>query len=108
MGYLKEVKKELKEKDLLDRLTKKNCVLLKQAWLKDQEQKCVNCGATDNLTIDHIVPVDIISQFVEEAKTFNEKWYQVLCYRCNKFKANKLDLANPKTKEILTDLLKGV
>ena len=105
MTNLNQVKKELQEKNKLDVLTRKNCILLKQAWFKNQEQKCIKCGSIEGLTLDHIVPIEILSQFIDEDRVFNENWYQILCYKCNRFKSSKLDLVNPKTKEILLDLI---
>jgi hypothetical protein len=34
-----------------------------------------------------------------------EENFQYMCKTCNAFKANRLELTNPKTKKLLTDLI---
>lgn len=60
------------------------------------------------VTVDHIVPVSILDMLDEtgEAKYEMEDNFQFLCNICNAFKANRLEKRNPKTKEILLNLLK--
>lgn len=46
--------------------------------------RCVNCGATDRLTIDHIVSVASMAMDIEHIlETNNEENLQTLCIRCN-------------------------
>ena len=97
MTYLKEIKKELKEKGKLENLTKGNVQALQQAYIKDNPQ-CENCGVTKNLSYDHIIPVTILIDFnVDGKREFWEQNSQTLCFRCNVRKAHTLDLTNPKT-----------
>ncbi len=50
--------------------------------LKKYKFKCVNCGITENLTIDHIKPVS-------KGGTDNFKNLQILCGSCNSSKGVK-------------------
>jgi len=106
MIHLKQIKQELKEKNKLDSLSKNNLIALEKAWLKDHHDKCENCDRTENLTLDHIVPVDILRQFgIDTEREFWEENYQTYCRACNQFKGNRLDFANPKTKVLLLKLI---
>ena len=107
MSYLKEVKTELKEKNKLDVLSKKNKVLLEQSWFKDQLKVCTKCKRTTRLTIDHIIPKDILNQFgIDVDREFWKDNLQVNCQICNQYKGNRLDLSNPKTIILLKELIK--
>lgn len=46
------------------------------------EHKCVTCGATENLTIDHIIPL-------RRGGTNDDSNLQILCGTCNRFKGVK-------------------
>lgn len=70
--------------------------------------KCKKCGATSALTLDHIVPVSLLRQLV--GMDVHQKYddienMEILCRRCNLFKQNQLDMANPKTKPLLQKYL---
>lgn len=109
MNYLKEIKNQLSQKNKLDTLSKNNNIALKQAWLKDQPQKCEKCGRIENLTLDHIIPVEMINNLgIDEEKTFMPENYQIYCRICNQFKGKRLDFSNPKTKQILLKLLERI
>ena len=57
---------------------------LKEQVLLKYKHQCVHCGATENLSIDHIKPVS--------KKGLNEfKNLQVLCKSCNSRKGNKYE-----------------
>lgn len=69
---------------------------------------CAMCGETKcPLTVDHIVPVQILNMLDETGDMQHNYEYnfQLLCIPCNTFKGNNLDMKNPKTKEILLKLL---
>lgn len=71
---------------------------------------CVKCGRKDSeairLTLDHIIPDDIVRQFgIDPKQTWNPENVQLYCKVCNQFKANKLDFSNPKTKPLLLELI---
>ena len=103
---LKELVKELKENNKLDSINRARLVALKQLWLKEQEGKCVKCGRTENLTLDHVIPVRIINEMgIEESKTYMPENYRVLCRICNQFKGDRLDFSEKKTKELLIKYL---
>jgi len=89
--------KQLKQKETN---TKNQIIALQQAFVISGG-KCVKCGRTEFLTLDHIVPISILDQLgVCDLEDNDENW-QVMCRPCNSFKANRLDFTNPKTKEIL-------
>lgn len=52
---------------------------VREIILRKYNSKCVWCGATDNLTIDHILPVKL-------GGSNDEKNLQVLCRSCNSCK----------------------
>lgn len=94
----------LKEKDGL--MSKGQRIVLEQQLLKDLPQKCVKCGRPTDLTLDHIVPIQVLISFgVDTEREIIEDNYQILCRRCNVFKANRLDFTIPQTKVILLRLL---
>ncbi len=47
--------------------------------------KCIECGTTENLTIDHITPI------IEGGLNI-EKNMQTMCYSCNSYKSNRYKL----------------
>jgi len=55
---------------------------LRQLVLDKCESTCVQCGATDDLEIDHITPIS-------KGGTSEESNLQVLCRRCNRAKKDK-------------------
>lgn len=62
------------------------------------------CGKTTGLTLDHIIPVQLITQMLGllRAELYNDmENLEVLCRRCNTFKSGRLDFTNPKTKPLL-------
>ena len=79
-------------------------------WRKEGRELRCSCGSTEDLTIDHVIPICILKDFGLTFEQMFEKddWLQVMCRKCNTKKANHLDFKNPKTKEILMVLLKNV
>lgn len=112
MTFVKQLKEELANKKKLDNLSRKNLVWLEQAKFKDllaEFGKCQKCSRTERLTLDHIVPKDILRSFGIETDTdFIEDNYILLCKVCNTFKANKLDFSIPRTKVILIHLIESI
>ena len=106
---LKDLIRELKEKEKIDSLGWRQATILRQEWLKEAPQVCEKCAKTENLTLDHILPKEIVSQFgIVEEKIFMPENYRVLCKMCNMFKGHKLDFSTSRTKELLLELLKKV
>lgn len=106
---LKTVQKELKQAEDKSKLSKANILALKKLWLEQNGKECLKCQSKENITLDHIIPVDIAKQFgIEEERSYMPENYQPLCKRCNMFKGNRLDFANKKTKEILIKLLEKI
>jgi len=105
---LQQIKQEIKQRRHEDNLTKSDLLALEKAFLRDRKI-CAKCGRTQELTVDHIVPRDILKQFgIDIDRTYIEENLQILCRICNTFKGNKLDFSNPKTKEILLRLLQRI
>lgn len=70
-------------------------------------EKC-KCGETRNLTVDHIVPAFFLEQFSldKEFALYNmEDNFEILCRYCNQMKANRIDVRNPKTYQIMAKVL---
>ena len=66
------------------------------------EVVCKRCGTQNDLTLDHIVPVNWLEQLMlPVGDLFDEENLEILCVKCNRFKGGRLDLAHPKTKELL-------
>ena len=66
--------------------------------------KCRRCDKTEHLTLDHIVPVWLISQLtgLMRSQCYDDtENLEILCRRCNLFKGGRLDFLNPKTKPLL-------
>lgn len=88
-----------------------------QERIKNGDFKCEKCGLTDKryLSIDHIIPVSILKDlYLDTEKSENdliyndEENFQVLCRYCNTQKGERMDIRNPKTKELLLKVLKVV
>lgn len=69
---------------------------------KRNKQACPKCGRIEEMTVEHIIPVRLMLELGldEEAKN-DEENFELLCYRCNRFKGGRIELAHPKTKELL-------
>lgn len=66
--------------------------------------KCNRCKREDTLTLDHIVPVWLITQLLGllRSQAYDDvENLEILCRRCNAFKGGRLDFLNPKTKPLL-------
>lgn len=79
-----------------------------QERCRNGNEKCVKCGDTRNLTVDHIVPVVILYQFtlnVDDSHYNLEENFQILCRYCNLMKGGRIDPGNPKTYSVLAGLM---
>ena len=107
--HYQQLRKEIKEQGQKEALNKKNVLILQAHWKEEQLQICVKCGRTENLTLDHIIPIELTKSFgIDLTKTYWEDDYQLMCGICNKFKGHNLDFANPKTKQLLLKLLEKI
>ena len=85
-----------------------------QERCKSGTEKCAKCGETRSLTVDHIVPVAILSQFLlgdksVESIIYNyEENFEILCRYCNYTKQSRLDMRNPKTFSVLRKVMDEV
>lgn len=74
--------------------------------LKKEIGKCERCAGVENLTLDHIVPQQILELFGLEEYEMHQRFYvQLYCRKCNVFKGNRIDPVNPRTKEVFKKLL---
>jgi 5-methylcytosine-specific restriction endonuclease McrA len=69
---------------------------------------CRRCGSVKDLTLDHIIPVSILRQII--GMDMHQKYddlenLEILCRRCNLFKGNQIEMANPKAKILLKKYL---
>lgn len=112
MNHYKNLLKELTEKGKENNLSKNLKIAKEQAIFKDlleTEKKCRKCDRTENLTLDHIIPVAILECFgIDTEREIFKENYQLLCRLCNRFKANRLDFSLKETKVILTKLLEKI
>lgn len=89
-------------------MKKKNSKL--SEWQKKAKQggTCEECKRTVTLlTVDHIVPVAILTNIDDTGIAIyeDEQNFQLLCYPCNSLKSHNLDKKNPKTKKIINKYL---
>lgn len=79
-----------------------------QQKCKSDTEVCSKCGEKRHLTVDHIVPVNILEQFMlerEEVLYNLEENFQILCRYCNLMKGGRIDPRNPKTYSIILGVL---
>lgn len=98
----KQLTEEILEIEKTGKSIRRFRIMKEQAWIKTQG-KCEKCPATDNLTLDHIIPKTMLLDmgFEPDGQDFDEENFSCLCRRCNMFKSNRLDFSNPKTKKLL-------
>lgn len=69
---------------------------------------CPRCQTFRNiLTVDHIIPISLLDilDYTGELKYEWEENFELICNVCNKFKGQRIDLANPKSKILLKKLV---
>jgi 5-methylcytosine-specific restriction endonuclease McrA len=73
--------------------------------------ECANCKhKVQTLTVDHIIPVSFI-EVLDRTGLLVHEWednFQYMCRACNQFKSNRIDITNPKTKELLQALINQI
>jgi len=65
---------------------------------------CEECKTwVKHLTVDHVIPISIVLALDKTGSLIyeDEENFRLICPVCNHFKANKLDIKNPKTKPLL-------
>ena len=91
-------------------LSRKQVGVLEKAIFKDLKEKnaqCVKCKRKHRLTLDHIIPKEMLKSFgIEPREEILEGNYQLLCEPCNMFKSGRLDFSVPETKKLLMKLIK--
>jgi 5-methylcytosine-specific restriction endonuclease McrA len=84
-------------------------VVVWSAGKNELMKNCLQCGSTDNLTTDHIIPKWFIKNkefrlFIGLKKGLGKKNKQTLCGDCNQKKGGRLDPNHPLTRSILERL----
>lgn len=71
--------------------------------------ECSRCGKVKEVTVDHIIPKHLLEQFglIDELVNWPQN-FELVCLACNKFKADRVDLANPKTIPLLKMVIKKI
>lgn len=82
------------------------------AYLFNRYKKCQECGAKDELTVDHFIPVRVLKEMgFYSIETYNYKKHRrnlsVLCNTCNVKKGDTVDLKDDKTRKLLAWYLKN-
>jgi 5-methylcytosine-specific restriction endonuclease McrA len=104
----RQLKREALERKGKNSLSKKEVIMLEIQMRKDLPQVCAQCGRTEYLTLDHIIPLQILRDLgIDVEKEVIDDNYQILCRICNNFKSNRIDIRIPKTKDILLRILNG-
>ena len=75
--------------------------------LQKRENKCETCGRTEWLTLDHIIPIQLLKDmgFSDEEMYAEEGLLRLLCRPCNVLKKNHLDFSDKRTVKLLEWLL---
>ena len=78
-----------------------------QTRIKGQTEKCHKCGRDYYLTIDHIVPRNILFQLnlIDEIENWEEN-FDIICGACNHLKSGILDLSDKRTIPLLEEAIK--
>lgn len=65
---------------------------------------CEKCQRTDNLTVDHIIPQDVLRMMgIDPEAERDTRNFRLLCKICNGQKANRLDFTDHRTKALLIE-----
>ena len=71
--------------------------------------KCEDCGRTEMLTLDHIIPLIILRDFgFNPKKFFDKENLRLICRPCNGIKSGRLDFSDPRTKKLLLKYLEMI
>lgn len=77
--------------------------LTMETLLERDGRKCRKCPRTEWLTVEHVVPVQILDDMgIPRWESYKDlENLEILCKICNGFKGGRLDFADPRTKIIL-------
>lgn len=79
------------------------------AEYRKKSDKCPICDAVWKLTIDHIIPYELLERLGYSPKTyFIPANLRILCERCNGYKSSRLDFSIPQTKHLLTEIIGSI
>lgn len=85
----------------------KNKIALTTERLKARDGvKCAKCGSTNELTIDHIIPISLLEFLgIKKEHSYNFKKHganlQLLCRACNSLKSNRVDWTDKRSLPLL-------
>lgn len=61
--------------------------------LDSDDHTCVNCGATDDLTIDHMIPLNKMTiEQLQSDLPFDANYLRTYCRRCNGKRQDREDI----------------
>jgi hypothetical protein len=107
-----ELVDETRVQERFERKVWKQYLLWKAYELRRMKQDigyCENCGRTEQLTIDHIIPQAVLKMMgIDPLEERDLRNFQLLCKICNGNKKNYLDFSNMRTKPLLLEYLKRV
>jgi len=74
--------------------------------LKKEKECCEECGSTQILTLDHIIPQSFLKDLgIDPDFDFNVKNFKLLCQKCNIKKGSHFDFKDPRTEVLLKEYL---
>lgn len=94
---------KLVEKVVKKLITRSFTIKTKQR--KAYEKQCKNCGQTERLTTDHIIPKNFYEMFGKVSDAEKEDNWETLCVECNTEKNNRVDLTNENTFKKVIDYI---
>lgn len=80
-------------------------------------EACRICGTRERLTVEHIVPINLLLQLYQDVDTKRLRYnlvynydenFEILCKYHNVLKGGKLDMRNPKTLPLLKKAIEDV
>lgn len=85
---------------------------LKYIIQRDGEM-CCKCKSTNELTIDHIIPVSFLEMMgIDRKVSYSFKKHgdnlQLLCRKCNVLKGNRFDWTDKKTRKLIDFYLDNI
>lgn len=103
---------EAKQQEKAYTYRKGEVLAIKTQYLKEAIEagkKCERCERTQNLTLDHIVPMDFLVNIGYDRMTmWDEENMAILCKICNTFKGNRFDFSDKRTKPLLLKYIQNI
>lgn len=85
---------------------KEKIALAKKKLEERDGAKCIKCPSTNELTVDHIIPVSLLEFFgIKREQSYTMKKHganlQLLCRACNSLKSNRVDWSDKRSLPLL-------